>query len=235
MALACLAMKNLQQKVLSGGGSLLKQHKRLSNINNNNNELVARFSTSVGDKVKSEGSEVAISEDNKNNNNNNSKKKSKLLPAKRRAGRWISPNHDRDFLPTPFGLFPPSLGNALMQATENMNKLFENMNLTPWSLTGRVKESENHYKLKYDMPGIPKENVNITVGDGVLTIKGEHKEENDNNEYWSSSYGYYNTSMVLPDDAKVDEIKAELKDGVLVVTIPRCEKVKEDVKHVHVE
>lgn len=116
-----------------------------------------------------------------------------------------------------------------MQATENMN-------LTPWSLTGRVKESDNHYKLKYDMPGIPKENVNITVGDGVLTIKGEHKEDDDSNEYWSSSsYGYYNTSMVLPDDAKVDEIKAELKDGVLVVTIPRCEKVKEDVKHVNVD
>jgi len=138
-------------------------------------------------------------------------------------------------------LFPSGLGNALIQATENINKLFNNMNLTPWSLSGRVKESDNHYKLKYDMPGIPKENVNITIGDGVLTIKGEHKEEkeegdDDDNEYWSSSsYGYYNTSLVLPDDAKVDEIKAELKDGVLSVTIPRSEKPKKDVKQVNVE
>ncbi|XP_058728907.1 26.5 kDa heat shock protein, mitochondrial [Vicia villosa] len=238
MALARLVMKNLEQRALSsGGGSLQKQYqyKRLSDKINNNEKLVARFSSGVGDKVKSEGSsEVAVSE------GNNNSKKSRLLP-KRRGRRWLSRNLDRDFSPTPFGLFPPSLGNALMQATENMNKLFENMNLTPWSLTGRVRESDNHYKLKYDMPGIPKENVNITIGDGVLTIKGEHKEEkgdddddDDNNEYWSS-YGYYNTSMVLPDDAKVDEIKAELKDGVLVVTIPRSEKVKEDVKHVNVE
>lgn len=230
MALARLALRNLQQRVLSGG-SLQKQN-RLSN----NNELVARFATTaVGDKGKSEGSEVAVSE------GNNDKKKSRLFP-RRRGRRWLSRNVDRDFLPAPFELFPSGLGNALMQATENINKLFNNMNLTPWSLSGRVKESDNHYKLKYDMPGIPKENVNITIGDGVLTIKGEHKEEkeeggdDDDNEYFSSSsYGYYNTSLVLPDDAKVDEIKAELKDGVLSVTIPRSEKPKKDVKQVNVE
>ncbi|KAK2378650.1 HSP20 chaperones superfamily protein [Trifolium repens] len=226
MALARLALRNLQQRVLSTG-SLQKQCNRLSN----NNELVARFSTAVGDKGKSEGSEVAISED----------KKSRLFP-RRRGRRWLSRDYDRDFLPAPFELFPSGLGNALMQATQNINKLFENMNLTPWSLSGHVKESDNHYKLKYEMPGIPKEDVKITIGDGVLTIKGEHKEEkeesrdndDDHHEYWSS-YGYYNTSLVLPDDAKIDEIKAELKDGVLIVTIPKSEKPKKDVKHVNVE
>lgn len=136
--------------------------------------------------------------------------------------------------------FPSGLGNALMQATENINRLFENMNLTPWSLSGRVKEKDDHYKLRYDMPGIAKEDVKITIDDGVLTIKGEHKEEkeerdDDDDEYWSSSsYGYYNTTLVLPDDAKADEIKAELKDGVLTVTIPRTEKPKKDVKRVTV-
>lgn len=89
------------------------------------------------------------------------------------------------------------------------------------------------------MPGIAKEDVKITIDDGMLTIKGEHKEEKeegDDDEYWSSSsYGYYNTSLVLPDDAKGDEIKAELKDGVLTVTIPRTEKPKKDVKQVIVQ
>ncbi|KAH1085135.1 hypothetical protein GLYMA_07G030800v4 [Glycine max] len=82
-----------------------------------------------------------------------------------------------------------------------------------------------------------KEDVKITIDDGVLTIKGEHKEEKDDDEHWSStsSYGYYNTSLLLPDDAKADDIKAELKDGVLTVTIPRTEKPKKDVKQVTVE
>lgn len=126
-----------------------------------------------------------------------------------------------------------------MQASNNINRLFENMNLTPWSLTsGRVKEKDDHYKLRYEMPGIAKEDVKITIDDdGVLTIKGEHKEEKDDDEHWSStsSYGYYNTSLLLPDDAKADDIKAELKDGVLTVTIPRTEKPKKDVKQVTVE
>ena len=125
-----------------------------------------------------------------------------------------------------------------MQATENINRLFDNMNLTPWSLSGSVRERDDHYKLRYEMPGIAKEDVKITIDNGVLTIKGEHKEDKEeggDDEYWSSSsYGYYNTSLVLPDDAKADEVKAELKDGVLTVTIPRTEKPKKDVKQITV-
>ncbi|KAJ7962859.1 putative Small heat-shock protein [Quillaja saponaria] len=155
----------------------------------------------------------------------------------RRRWPWRR-NNDRDFAPALYEFFPSGLGNALMQATENINRLFEDMNLTPWSVSGRVKEKDDHYKLRYDMPGISKEDVKITVDDGVLTIKGEHKEEKeegDDDEYWSSrSYGYYNTSLMLPEDAKADEIKAELKDGVLSITIPRAEKAKKDVKEVEI-
>ncbi|KAE9584558.1 putative small heat shock protein HSP20 [Lupinus albus] len=131
--------------------------------------------------------------------------------------------------------FPSGLGNALMQATKNINNLFDTMNITPWSLSGHIKEKDEHYKLRYNMPGIAKEDVKITIDNGLLRIKGEHKEENEENgdDYWSlSTYGYYNSSIVLPNDAKVDEIKAELKDGVLIVTIPRTEKPKKDVKQV---
>ena len=103
---------------------------------------------------------------------------------------------------------------------------------------GRVKEQDDCYKLRYDVPGLTKEDVKITIDDGVLTIKGEHKEEEEegsDDEHWSArSYGYYNTSLVLPVDAKVDEIKAELKDGVLSIIIPRTEQPKKDVKEVQI-
>jgi len=95
MALARLALRNLQQRVSSSAGSLQKQNKWI-----NNNELVARFATTtVGDKGKSEGSEVAVSEGNND-------KKSRLFP-RRRGRRWLSRNVDRDFLPAPFGIFLP--------------------------------------------------------------------------------------------------------------------------------
>jgi HSP20 family protein len=122
-----------------------------------------------------------------------------------------------------------------MQATENINKLFEKLNISPWTLSCRVKEKDGCYMLRFDAPGVAKEDLKVTIDDGVLTVKGEHKEEKEeasDEEFW---YGYYNTSLMLPDDAKVDEVKAEFKDGVLTITIPRTEKPKKDVKEVKVD
>lgn len=126
-----------------------------------------------------------------------------------------------------------------MQATENINRVLENMG--PSQLLGRFKENKECYKLKYEMPGMGKDEVKITVEDGgVLRIRGEHKEdheeaEDEEQKYWSTRYGYYDTRLVLPDDAKVEEIKAEMKDGVLKITIPRSEKQQRDVKEVQVQ
>ena len=125
-----------------------------------------------------------------------------------------------------------------MQVTQHMNKLFEN--LAPSRVIGRMKEQDQCYKLRFEMPGLAKEDLKITVEDGILFIKGEHKEEeeetSDDDHYWSAtSFGYYDTSLLLPTDAKVDEIKAELKDGVLNVTIPRTEKKIKDVKEVLIQ
>lgn len=128
-----------------------------------------------------------------------------------------------------------------MQATENINRVFDNFNIRPFELMGQVKEQDDCYKLRYEVPGLTKDDVKITVDDGILMIKGEHKAEEEKgspeeDEYWSSkSYGYYNTSLALPDDAKVEEIKAELKNGVLNVVIPRTEKPKKDVQEISVE
>ena len=125
-----------------------------------------------------------------------------------------------------------------MQTTENINRLLDNLNISPWSLSGRVKAQKDSYKLRYDVPGLAKEDVKIIVHDGVLEIKGEQKDEDEegsDDEYWSSrSYGYYSTTLNLPDDAKVDDIKAELKDGVLSITIPKTDKPKREVKEVNI-
>ncbi|KAJ0579465.1 putative small heat shock protein HSP20 [Helianthus annuus] len=88
------------------------------------------------------------------------------------------------------------------------------------------------------MPGLSKDDVKITVEDGMLFIRGEHKDEeegSDDDEFWSAAtYGYYNTSLMMPEDAKVEEIKAEMKDGVLHVVIPKDETKKKQIKEVHV-
>lgn len=197
-------------------------------------ELVRRFSTEsekqqVDGSGKSEKQEVAVSD---------SGKQSKLFQRRRRRGNLWRRN-EYDFAPALFENLPTGLGNALLQATENINKIFDNFNLNPSQLLGRYKEDDKNYKIRYDVPGLGKKDVKIMVEDGILTIKGEHKqekeEEGSDDEFWSStSYGYYNNSIVLPQDAKVDEIKAEMKDGVLTITIPKSDKPKKDVKEIEV-
>ncbi|KAM3264610.1 26.5 kDa heat shock protein, mitochondrial-like [Capsicum annuum] len=111
--------------------------------------------------------------------------------------------------------------------------------MNPSQLMGRCKEDDKSYRIRYDVPGLGKEDEKIMVEDGILTIKGEHKEEkegsDDDDESWSSiSYGYYNNNILLPEDAKADEIKAIVKDGVLTITIPKSKRPKKDVKEIQV-
>ncbi|OMP00060.1 hypothetical protein COLO4_12953 [Corchorus olitorius] len=232
MALARLALRNLQQRV-SSSSSILGERSALSGVQSQskNEEILKRFMATTAAKEGKE-KEVTVSEGDK---------KSRLFPRrknKRSLLNWNWRNKQQDYAPPLFEFFPSGLGNALLQATENINKLFDSLNVTPSQLMARVKEQDDCYKLRYDVPGLTKEDVKITIDDGVLNIKGEHKEEEEegsDDEHWSArSYGYYNTSLLLPDDAKVDEIKAELKDGVLSIVIPRTEPPKKDVKEVQI-
>ncbi|PSS17855.1 HSP20-like chaperone protein [Actinidia chinensis var. chinensis] len=90
------------------------------------------------------------------------------------------------------------------------------------------------------MPALSKEHLKITVEDDILRIKGYHKEEEEeqdfDDEQWvAMSYDYYDTTILLPEDTKVDEIKAEMKDGVLTIFIPRTEAPKNDAKEIQIK
>ncbi|XP_065868558.1 26.5 kDa heat shock protein, mitochondrial isoform X2 [Euphorbia lathyris] len=211
-----LALRNLSKRVTSsssetsiiGIGGARRQRW--------NDELFKRFMATNGQT--SNGKQVAVSEADSN--------KSKLKKAKRDPWR----NNSQQFVPQLYG---SGLGNALLQATENINRLFEKLKLSSTNLMGDYKEKDECYKLRYEVPGLSKEELKITIDDGVMIIKGESKEEEEDDEHWSMRrYGYYNTSVVLPDDVKTDEIKAELRNGVLHITIPRTHQPKKDPKEV---
>ncbi|XP_031132172.1 26.5 kDa heat shock protein, mitochondrial isoform X2 [Ipomoea triloba] len=220
MALGRLVLKNLQEKIASKSSHLLSPENTKWG-----SQLLRRLSTAEPTAAGAAKSEVAVSD---------AGKKSKLFPRRRRRGGLWTRN-DRDFTPSIWGF-----GNALFQATENMNRLFDRLSLiNPTQLMGRYKEDDKCYKIRYDVPGLRKEDLKITAEDGYLTIKGEHKEEeeggDEDDELWSSRrYGFYDASVMLPDDAKADEIKAEMKNGVLTITIPRTEQPKKNVKEIQV-
>lgn len=99
-----------------------------------------------------------------------------------------------------------------------------------WTPRMDVKESEEAYILHADLPGLKQNDVKITLNDHVLTISGERKHEdekkNEKYHYVERAYGSFQRSFTLPSSINGEKIKAEYKDGVLNITLPKTEESK---------
>jgi len=106
----------------------------------------------------------------------------------------------------------------------------ELMTITEWSPSVDIIEDEGEWLVKADLPEVKKEDVKVTVENGVLTITGERKfekEEKDKKYHRiERSYGNFLRSFTLPDGADGSKVNAEFKDGVLKVHLPKGEKAK---------
>ena len=92
---------------------------------------------------------------------------------------------------------------------------------------------------KADVPGLKKEEVKVEVDDGnILQISGErNKEQEEKTDQWhrvERSSGKFLRRFRLPDNAKPEQIKASMENGVLTVTVPKEEAKKPDVKSIQI-
>ena len=121
-----------------------------------------------------------------------------------------------------------SLVNALFNS-ELSNEVSTYGELAPWM---DMKETDNGYEVKVTMPGIDKDDIDISINDGVLTIKGETKEDDekeDENGKWlirEHQHCAYYRSVRLPSEVQAENAEAEYKNGVLSLTLPKAEEVK---------
>ncbi len=106
----------------------------------------------------------------------------------------------------------------------------ETMVVADWVPSVDVSETDEGYQIKAEIPDVKKEDVKVTVEDGVLTIQGERKQEKEEKgkKYHrvERSYGRFVRSFTLPDLVDEGKVKAEFKDGVLNLQLPKSEKVK---------
>jgi HSP20 family protein len=106
----------------------------------------------------------------------------------------------------------------------------ETMVVADWVPSVDVSETDGDYQIKAEIPDVKKEDVKVTVEDGVLTIQGERKQEKEEKgkKYHrvERSYGSFVRSFTLPDLVDEEKVKAEFKDGVLNLHLPKSEKAK---------
>ena len=126
---------------------------------------------------------------------------------------------------------------------EQVNRLFENSfpgrsdnsALTTWAPAVDIYETENELVLKADLPDINEKDLDIRVENNMLTIRGERKFEEkvkeDNYLRIERTYGSFSRSFSLPNSVNSEAIKAEYKNGVLTVELPkRAESKPKQVK-----
>ena len=134
-------------------------------------------------------------------------------------------------------IYPILKRNTLNQVfgdfEKEINRIFEN-NLsfpkesTEWLPAIDIKEEKNQYLIHADLPGIDFKNIDVSVENNTLIIKGEREsEKKENKEGWirmERAKGSFYRSLNLPDNANVDKIDAKYDQGVLTVTIPKKEQ-----------
>jgi HSP20 family protein len=145
---------------------------------------------------------------------------------------------------TSISRFEPFRTNSVQ---EQLNRLFneafdrssDESSITTWAPTVDIYETEHELVVKADLPDIKPEELDIRVENNILTIRGERKFEKKVNESnylrVERAYGAFSRSFSLANTVNSDAIKAEYKDGVLTLTIPKREEAKPKQIKVNVE
>jgi HSP20 family protein len=99
-----------------------------------------------------------------------------------------------------------------------------------WMPPVDIQETEEGYRLTAELPGLTKDDINITLENNVLRLSGERKFEKDvkKESYHriERAYGTFGRSFVLPQQVSSDKVEAAFKDGILTVTVPKAEQAK---------
>lgn len=113
---------------------------------------------------------------------------------------------------------------------DTVNRMFAEPNSRPWVPAVDIQETENDLILKADVPDVDMKDIDVRVENGTLTLRGERKFESDKKEgSWhrvERSYGTFERAFTLPETVNFDAVKADYKNGVLTIILPKKEVAK---------
>src|SRR5213592_2848822 len=113
------------------------------------------------------------------------------------------------------------------------------LTVADWSPEVDISEDDRGYLLKADLPEMKKDDVRVTVEDGILSVSGERKSEKEDQKKKfhrvERSFGNFRRSFTLPEDADSTKVTAEFRDGVLKVHLPTTTKARSKALDVKVQ
>ena len=122
----------------------------------------------------------------------------------------------------------PTFGR-LSSLRDELDSLFDS-SLTGWLPALDAHEDKESFTVQVELPGFKREDIQVSLQDGVLTISGERKEEKVSQETevhrQERYYGKFSRALTLPTAVAADKVKAAYKDGILTVTLPKAEEAK---------
>ena len=108
-----------------------------------------------------------------------------------------------------------------------------------WSPFSDISETDKEYVIRIDLPAVKKEDVKVTLDQGVISISGERKQATeDKDERFhrvESFYGSFERSFSLPDNVNAEAVSCDSKDGILTVHIPKVATKKQTPKQIAVQ
>jgi HSP20 family protein len=140
-------------------------------------------------------------------------------------------------------------GDPFMTLHREMNRLFDDVfrsfDLAPFGSFGgagrtmgwpsvEVSETDKNLRISAELPGMDEKDVEVLMGDGVLTIRGEKKSEIEDKEraFSERTYGRFERRIPLGQDVEEDKIEASFKNGVLTVTVPKTAQAASQMKRI---
>ena len=126
------------------------------------------------------------------------------------------------------GLAWPTFGR-LASLQDELNRLFDSP-VEGWTPALDVHEDKESYTVRVELPGMKREEIEVSLQDGALIISGERKTETrkDDTEVHRQErfYGKFSRALTFPTAVAGDKVKAAYKDGILTVTVPKAEEAK---------
>ena len=138
---------------------------------------------------------------------------------------------------------------SLQRAVDHVfDNFFGEFGLGPFSLDRRmgsfspridVSEADREFQVTVELPGLDEKDVEVSLANNFLTLKGEKKEEKEEKrkDYYSKerSYGMFERSIPIPEGIDLDKIDASFKKGVLKVTLPKCAEYQKERKRIPIK